>query len=275
MEIQLTDFRMEFEDQGLGLPVLLIHGYPFNHTLWEPQIKELQKTARLLAPDLRGFGGSDPMRGIYTMELLAQDCHDFLNNIGVKQPVVVGGLSMGGYVALAFYRMFPERVMALLLTATRAGADSAEAQAGRMKNVELALERGAPAIAGAMLPRLMSPKTYSRQPDLVAVVRDMIESASVEGIVGALLGMRDRPELDPNSRPDRYTHSGHPRGRRPDRPTQRGSGHAICHSELASGNPARGRPPARTSNSQSFLTKQWLILSILYNSAIFSEKSHD
>jgi pimeloyl-ACP methyl ester carboxylesterase len=197
MEIQLSDFRMEYEDQGLGAPVLLIHGYPFNHSLWDPQIKELQKTARLLAPDLRGFGGSDPVRGSYTMDLLAQDCHEFLNNIGVKQPVVVGGLSMGGYVALAFYRLFPERVMALLLTATRAAPDSAEAQAGRTKNVEVALELGAPAIAEAMLPRLMSPKTYSRQPDLVAFARDMMESASVEGIVGALLGMRDRPDSTP------------------------------------------------------------------------------
>jgi 3-oxoadipate enol-lactonase len=197
MEIQLDGFRMEYDDQGLGAPVLLIHGYPFNHSLWNPQINELHKIARMLTPDLRGFGGSDPVRGTSTMDLLAQDCYDFLNNIGVKIPVVVGGLSMGGYVAFAFYRLFPERVTALLLAATRAAPDSSEAQSGRMKNVELALEQGAPAIAEAMLPRLMSPKTYTRQPDLISFVRDMIESASVEGIVGALMGMRDRPDSTP------------------------------------------------------------------------------
>ncbi len=197
MEIQLKEFRMEYDDQGLGLPVLLIHGYPFDHTLWEPQIKSLQNEARLLAPDLRGFGGSDPVIGTYKMDLLAQDCHDFLNNIGVKQPVVVGGLSMGGYIALAFYRLFPERVAGLLLTATRAVPDTEEGKAARTKNVDLAMEAGAPAIAESMLLKLFSPKTYSQKPELVNSVRLMMEGASVEGIVGALLGMRDRPDSTP------------------------------------------------------------------------------
>jgi pimeloyl-ACP methyl ester carboxylesterase len=197
MEIQLHDFRMEYEDQGLGIPVLLIHGYPLNHTLWDPQIQDLQKVARILAPDLRGFGGSDPLRGAYNMELLAQDCHELLNDLGIKQPVVVGGLSMGGYVAFAFYRLFPERVAAMLLTATRARPDSAEAKAGRDKNIELALEGGAPAIAGPMLTKLLSPNTYAQKPELVAAVRDIMESCSVEGIVGALTGMRDRPDSTP------------------------------------------------------------------------------
>lgn len=197
MEIQLKEFRMEYEDQGLGMPVLLIHGYPLDHTLWEPQIKGLQNEAHILAPDLRGFGGSDPVLGTYKMELLAQDCHEFLNNIAVKQPVLVAGLSMGGYIAFAFFRMFPERVAGLLLVATRAAPDSDEAKAVRTKNVELAMEGGAPAIAEVMLPKLMSPKTYNRRPELVAAVREMIEGASVEGIVGALLGMRDRPDSTP------------------------------------------------------------------------------
>jgi 3-oxoadipate enol-lactonase len=197
MEIRLKDFRLEYEDQGLGLPVLLIHGFPFDHTLWNPQIKGLQGEARLLAPDLRGFGGSDPVPGTYTMDLLAQDCHEFLNNIGVKQPVVVAGLSMGGYVALAFYRLFPERVAAMLLTATRAEPDSDEAKAGRMANVELAMARGASTIANAMFPKLFSPKTYKQQPKLVKAVCQMMEGASVEGIVGALFGMRDRPDSTP------------------------------------------------------------------------------
>ncbi len=197
MEIQLKEFRMEYEDQGLGLPVLFIHGYPFDHTLWDRQIKGLQNEARLLAPDLRGFGGSDPVLGTYKMELLAQDCHEFLNYIAVKQPVLVAGLSMGGYVAFAFYRMYPERVAGLLLAATRATPDTDEGKTARTRNVELAMEAGAPAIAEAMLPKLMSPKTYDRQPGLVDSVREMMEGASVEGIVGALLGMRDRPDSTP------------------------------------------------------------------------------
>jgi 3-oxoadipate enol-lactonase len=197
MEIQLPDFRMEYEDQGLGLPLLLIHGFPLDHTLWKPQVKELQKVARLLAPDLRGFGGSDPVLGTYTMDLLAKDCYDFLNNIGVKQPVIVGGLSMGGYVTFAFYRKYPERVLGLFLAATRAAPDSAEARAVRTKNVELAIECGSSAIAELMLPKLLSPKTYTQKPHLVTAIREVMEGASVEGIVGALLGMRDRPDSTP------------------------------------------------------------------------------
>jgi 3-oxoadipate enol-lactonase len=197
MEIQLPDFRMEYEDQGLGLPLLLIHGFPLDHTLWNPQVKELQKAARLLAPDLRGFGGSDPVLGTYTMDLLAKDCYDFLNNIGVKQPVIVGGLSMGGYVTFAFYRKYPERVLGLFLAATRAAPDSAEARAMRTKNVALAMECGSPAIAELMLPKLLSPITYTQKPHLVTAIREVMEGASVEGIVGALLGMRDRPDSTP------------------------------------------------------------------------------
>jgi 3-oxoadipate enol-lactonase len=197
MEIKLNDFRMEYSDLGMGLPLLLIHGYPLNRMLWEPQMQGLQSEARILAPDLRGFGGSDPMQGVYSMDVLAQDCFDFLNNIGVKQPVVVGGLSMGGYIAFAFYRLFPERVAGLLLAATRAAPDSEAAKAGRKKSIELALELGAAAIAEPMLPKMMSPKTYALQPKLVDTVRKIMESASVEGIVGALSGMQARPDSTP------------------------------------------------------------------------------
>lgn len=197
MEIQLPNFRMEYDDQGMGLPMLLIHGYPFNRTMWGPQINELQKSARVLVPDLRGFGGSDPIGGAYSMDMLAQDCHNFLNDLGVKQPVVVGGLSMGGYIAFAFYRLFPERVHALMLAATRAAPDSAEAKTQRSKNIELALELGAPAIAEAMLPRLLSHQTYTQQPGLVTFMHAMMETASVEGIVGALTALRDRPDSTP------------------------------------------------------------------------------
>jgi len=197
MEIKLNDFRMEYNDVGMGLPLLLIHGYPLNRTLWDPQIQGLQNEARILAPDLRGFGGSDPMQGAYSMDLLAQDCFEFLNNIGVKQPVVVGGLSMGGYIAFAFYRLFPDRVAALLLSSTRAAPDSEEAKSGRQKSVELAMERGASAVVELMLPKMMSPKTYSEQPALVDIVQKMMVSSSVEGIVGSLLGMQARPDSTP------------------------------------------------------------------------------
>lgn len=197
MGLHINGFFMEYQDQGSGIPLLLIHGYPLNSTLWKPQIEGLIDTARIITPDLRGFGGSDPVEGVYTMDLLARDCKELLDNLGEKQRIVVGGLSMGGYVTLAFQRLFPERVEAMILAATRPGPDSTEAKANRDRGVETALEQGTPAIVDSMLPKMMSPKTYAEKPDLVRFSRNIMETSSVEGIIGALQGMKDRPDSTP------------------------------------------------------------------------------
>jgi pimeloyl-ACP methyl ester carboxylesterase len=186
---------MEYEDRGAGMPLLLIHGFPLNRTLWKPQWEALGGVARLLVPDLRGFGESDAAPGPYSMDLLARDCAGLLDVLGITQPVVVGGLSMGGYVTFAFARSFPERVRGLILAATRAGADTPEGKANREKSAALARAQGPAAVAGAMLPRMMSPKTYETRQPLVELARRIMETASVEGIVGAQLGMKDRPDF--------------------------------------------------------------------------------
>jgi 3-oxoadipate enol-lactonase len=195
--IRLVDFGMEYEDLGMGIPMLLIHGFPLNRTLWQPQIDGLANISRILVPDLRGFGLSDPLPGIYTMDLLARDCKDLLDKLGVNGRVVIGGLSMGGYIAFAFFRLFPERVAGLILAATRAGADSPEGKANRQKSAELAREQGAFPVVENMLPKMMAPKTYVTRKDLVEAARDIMESVSVEGIIGAQLGMMERPDATP------------------------------------------------------------------------------
>ncbi len=197
MRIRLPDFSLEFEERGSGTPLLFIHGYPLNRTLWTPQLEALSGALRLIAPDLRGHGQSDSMPAPYTMEMLADDCCALLDAMGVTQPVIVCGLSMGGYVTFAFYRKYAARVAGLILAATRPGPDSPQGKTARAQAIELARERGAAAIASAMLPKMFSPQAYTARPELVEQLRRIMESTSVEGIVGDLMGMMERPDSTP------------------------------------------------------------------------------
>lgn len=199
MRIRLRDFTIEFEDKGSGPPLLFIHGYPLNRTLWEPQIEQLADVARVIAPDLRGHGGSDPLPGPYSMELLADDCCALLDALGIAQPLVVCGLSMGGYVSFAFYRKYSARVAGLILAATWAGVDSPQGRANRAKAIALAraVDRGAAAIAESMLPKMLAPCSYEADPALVTRVRRMMESMPVVGIIGDQLAMLERPDSTP------------------------------------------------------------------------------
>jgi len=191
-------FRMAYEDSADRVPLLLIHGYPFNNTLWDPQVEGLCDIARIITPDLRGFGRSAPPEGPCDMWTYAGDCADLLDDLGLTGPVVVGGLSMGGYVAYEFRRKYPERVAGLILAATRAGADSEEGKKGRDAAAETARKKGVAAVAEAMLPRLFAPDNLEAQPDLVEFVRGMMLDCSVEGVTGALAAMRDRPDSTPD-----------------------------------------------------------------------------
>ena len=188
------DFMLAYQDSCSGPTLLLIHGFPLNSSLWEPQLEDLSDTARMLAPDLRGFGLSGSGEEPYTMGLMADDCMGLLDALGVQEPVVVCGLSMGGYIAFEFHRRFREWVAGMILVSTRAGADTAEGKQGRDEMAQMARAEGPETIAAAMLPKLLAPETYERDEDLVAFVRDMMESASIEGIVGALMAMKERPD---------------------------------------------------------------------------------
>jgi pimeloyl-ACP methyl ester carboxylesterase len=166
MRINSNNLAIDFSDNAGGIPLLLIHGYPLNRALWEPQVTGLADVARVLAPDLRGHGGSDPGPGSYSISFLADDCRGFLDTLGITRPVMLGGLSMGGYVVFEFYRKYPQRVAGLILAATRAGADSSEAKANRDKAATTAREKGVGAIVETMLPRILSQKSSHARPEV-------------------------------------------------------------------------------------------------------------
>ena len=197
MRQAINGFAMAYTDSGKGLPLLLIHGYPLNRHMWEPQVKELGDLLRAVAPDLRGHGESESVSGPYSMDLFVDDLAAFLDALGIQQKIVLCGLSMGGYIALAFQRKYAARLQALILTATRAAGDSPQAQAGRDQAAETAREKGVEAIVETLLPKLLAPETPQNDPELVRRVRSIISSTSLDGVLGDLAALKNRPDSRP------------------------------------------------------------------------------
>jgi len=191
--IRINDIELAYTDTGAGRPIVLIHGYPFNRSLWTEQIPALSNSYRIIAPDLRGFGDSDASQDPSTMNRLAADVALLMDHLEIPRATICG-LSMGGYVALAFYKQFHSRVRALVLADTRAQADTDEAKQTRAQQAEKALSEGMAGIAGAMLPKLLTPETVSKRPEIVKFVRDMMLKSKPEGAAAALRGMAERED---------------------------------------------------------------------------------
>ncbi len=146
---------LSYTEQGSGPALLLIHGFPHDHTAWAPQLRDLAPHARVIAVDLRGPAVDDKDPAPITMEAHAQDLVQLLDHLGIDQAVVCG-LSMGGYVALAFALEHPMRTAALVLCNTRAGADDEQGRAGREQTAQRALEQGTSVIARGMVAKMVT-----------------------------------------------------------------------------------------------------------------------
>ena len=194
-DIETMDNALAHADVGRGLPVVLLHAFPLNRSMWEPQIAALFGECRCIVPDLRGFGLS-PKSGPYTMDVLADDVIALLDALLIDRAVFCG-LSMGGYVALNVWRRHRGRVRALVLADTRAGADTAEGRQKRADLIALAEREGATAVAEKQITGLVGKSTREKQPELVDLTRAIMSGEAVEGIVGALEAMRDRQDSTP------------------------------------------------------------------------------
>jgi 3-oxoadipate enol-lactonase len=186
--------RLAFLDEGPGPAVVLLHGFPLSSAMWKEQEHGVGSIYRMIAPDLRGHGGSPAPDGVYTMDEMADDVIELLDTLSLDEPVVVGGLSMGGYVALSLVVRYPARVRGLMLMDTRAGADSPEAAQKReeMARAVIAADN-AGLVVDSMLPRLFAKTTRELRPERVAILREVMEQTSPRGIAGALRGMACRP----------------------------------------------------------------------------------
>jgi 3-oxoadipate enol-lactonase len=193
--VQLRGDEFRVLDIGAGPPVLLVHGFPLDHTMWQGQINLLADRYRVIAPDLRCFGESVAGAGTVTMEQMADDVAALLDALEITEPVVYCGLSMGGYVAWQFQRKYPAKLRALILCDTRSQDDSAEAVQSRQKMIDHVLRAGTQYVAEAMLPRLFAKDSFQRVPAEVEGVRQKILACRAESVVAAIRGLMVRPDV--------------------------------------------------------------------------------
>jgi 3-oxoadipate enol-lactonase len=180
---------------GEGPAIVLVHGFPLDHTMWRGQIDHLAKSRRVIAPDLRGFGGSgavDPA-GV-SMETFADDLAALLDALNISEPVCLCGLSMGGYIALAFVRKYRDRLSSLILCDTKATADDAAAKKVREQTALKVLENGPDMLAEAMAEKLFAESTRQQQPEVVKEIQDVIRATRRESVAAASRGMAARPD---------------------------------------------------------------------------------
>jgi 3-oxoadipate enol-lactonase len=192
---QVGESPLHVVQRGAGTPLLLVHGYPLDHSMWLGQLNGLSDEYRVIAPDLRGFGSSVVTPGTVTMKQLADDLVSLLDALGIDEPIIFCGLSMGGYAAWQFALAHRSRLARLILCDTRAVADSAEAAAGRLKTAERVLTEGSAVAAEAIIPKLFAPATFQEQPRTVESTRQVILRTNPEGIAAALKGMAQRPDV--------------------------------------------------------------------------------
>jgi pimeloyl-ACP methyl ester carboxylesterase len=209
--LTIRGLELAHDDAGSGPSMVLLHGYPFDRSMWREQIDFLSANGfRAIAPDLRGFGEmsdklqfvadadrgdterqAEAYRTITTMEDMARDVAALMDELEIDQATICG-LSMGGYVAFEFVHLFPTRVQALVLAGTRAPADNEQEKQARLRQVEQMLTSGMDGIAEATLPKLLAPRTRAGKPEVVSRVREMILRAGPQNAAAAQRGMAAR-----------------------------------------------------------------------------------
>lgn len=188
----MPGFEIAFTETGKGCPVVFLHGYPFDKSMWSEQLDAIGAAGfRAIAPDLRGLGETKSSSEIATMDDMARDAAALLDHLRVEKAVICG-LSMGGYVALEFMHLFPARVLGLVLAGTRAPADNEQEKAGREQQVQTMLRAGMVPISIATLPKLLAQQTLAERPDVVKRVRSMITRSDPKGAAAAQRGMAAR-----------------------------------------------------------------------------------
>ncbi len=194
-QIPIGDTTLSVFDDGRGPVVLFVHGFPLDHTMWIEQLSALAADYRVIAPDLRGFGGSAPVEGVLSMEQLANDCAALLDVLGIHEPITFAGLSMGGYVAWQFALQHASLLGKLVLCDTRAAADNPAGVETRLKMAEHVLAHGTDAVAEAMPLKIFGQHTLEHRDDRVESIRATIRNTRPATIAAAQRGMAARPDV--------------------------------------------------------------------------------
>ncbi|MGP3970409.1 alpha/beta fold hydrolase [Streptomyces sp. 6N223] len=190
----LNGITLAYDEHGEGEPLVLVHGHPFDRTMWRPQATAFAREGwRVIVPDLRGYGASAVVPGVTTLGTFARDIAALLDHLGVER-FVLGGLSMGGQIAMECYRLFPRRIRALLLADTFAAAETEEGRRQRNAAADRLLREGMAGYAEEALPKMIAPGTTESSPDVARHVLAMMRGAPPEGAAAALRGRAERPD---------------------------------------------------------------------------------
>ena len=195
MNISLNGIRLNYVERGMpdGMPVVFIHGFPFSHAMWDPQMHALPNRIRAIAYDIRGHGASDVGDGQYTLELFVDDLVALLDHLVIERAVLCG-LSMGGYIALRTVERHPERVRGLILCDTKSDADGNEAKVKRAATLKTIKAHGTAAFADDFVKTIFAPETLMTNPAAVEHIRQIIFTNSPLGICGTVLALAARTD---------------------------------------------------------------------------------
>ena len=190
------DAQLVYQVTGNGPDVVLLHPFPLQHHFWDGVLDQLTTRYRLILPDLRAHGDSDAGDGPVTMQKLADDLERLCREFEINRAVFVG-VSVGGYTLFEFWRRYRERVAALVLANTRAGAETAEGRAGRIHTAERVLREGTGQFIEELFQKLFSPATIANRPDIVDAARAMAKKMSPADVAAVQRGMAERADSIP------------------------------------------------------------------------------
>jgi 3-oxoadipate enol-lactonase len=185
-KISVNGISLAYDRRGKGAPLVLVHGFPLDHTTWEPLLPDLEDHFDVILPDLRGFGQSDAPDGPYSMSQMADDIAALLDAINI-QKTYIAGHSMGGYVALAFSCAYPQRVLGLGLVGSQAAVDAPERKSARYATAAQVALEGVSAVLG-MAEKLSADSSH------IPFFRELIQCQRPAGVMGALKAMAERPD---------------------------------------------------------------------------------
>ena len=186
-KVNVNGIQLAYERRGKGTPLVLLHGFPLDHSLWDEVVPLLEGNFDVILPDLRGFGESSTVDSPYSMDDYASDIAGLLDQLGIQRAAIAGH-SMGGYVALAFARLYPERVSGLGLVSSQALADPPERKEGRYKSAAEVSENGIGSVVATMTPK------FTADAKLQSYARASMERQKPAAYIGALKAMAERPD---------------------------------------------------------------------------------
>ena len=186
-KMKINNLELAYVRRGKGTPLVLLHGFPLDHHLWDDIAPLLEDRFDLILPDLRGFGESTTVDAPYSMDDYASDIAGLLDQLGI-QKAVIAGHSMGGYVALAFARLYPARVSGLALISSQVLADPYDRKEGRYKSAADVAEKGIGGVVEAMTSK------FTSDARLQTIARSIMEKQKPGAYIGALKAMAERTD---------------------------------------------------------------------------------